>query len=214
MPSSFSGPTVVVVPPALALLPEHAGLTDPVADLRAAVTSAVRDLLDARDPQAAGDGARVVVLAAGPTDDDVRRGAPASAGERVAAALLAGTPYEVVTSVPSDARAVLVLANGSAARGEKAPGHLDERAHAYDADLGAALGAAGAGPDATALADLDTALGDALWAEVATLPALGAYLAAQEAAGLAWTSATSYDADPFGVQYWVVRLTATPPPRG
>lgn len=202
MPRPVPGATVVVVPPLLALLPEHASLTDPVPDLRAAVAGAVRDLLADREPGAT----PVAVLAAPPTPDDVRRGVGASAGRRVAAALLGDVPHDVVTSVPTAADAVLVLANGSAARGEKAPGHHDERAHGFDDALSRALTL----PDASALHGLDVDLGATLWAEVAVLPALGAFLADREAAGATWVSETSYDADPFGVRYWVVRLTARP----
>ena len=171
---------VVVVPPVPALLPEHAGLIDPVADLRAAATAAVAGLRAAGGP--------IGVL-----------GSPASS--RVADHLLDGVPHAPYDAErpPADLGGLLVLGNGSATRTEKAPGHLDERAEAFDAALGAALAAA----DGAALADLDPDLGTALWAEVEPLRALGRLLRG----GGAWRVEVTYDDAPYGVQYWVVRLT-------
>jgi hypothetical protein len=101
---------VVLVPGVLALLPEYAGLEDPVADLRAACLSAVgwltHDVEVLADPQ----------------------------GARVARHLLAST-----SRTPGTA-SYLVVGNGSARRTEKAPGFLDERAAAYDDGLRAWLG--------------------------------------------------------------------------
>ena len=54
-------------------------------------------------------------------------------GARVAEHLLASTARA------GDAPSYLVVGNGSARRTEKAPGHLDERAEAFDADLGRCL---------------------------------------------------------------------------
>ncbi|WZH52188.1 MAG: hypothetical protein PIR53_19505 [Nocardioides alkalitolerans] len=187
-----AGPTVaasalreiVVVPPVPALLPEHAGLVDPVAELRAAVTSAVAGLRAA--------GGSVGVL-----------GSPAAA--RVADHLLDGVPHasydaERAPTDPADPVGLLVLGNGSAMRTEKAPGHLDARAEGFDAALGAALAAA----DGAALADVDGALGRDLWAEVEPLRDLGRLL---RATGSAWRVDVTYDDAPYGVQYWVARLT-------
>ncbi len=98
---------IALVPGVLALLPEYAGIEDPVAELRAACLEAVAWL---------GDDVRVVA------DDQ---------GARVAA-------YLISTSSTTGAN-VLVVGNGSAKRTEKAPGHLDARAHAFDETLGAAL---------------------------------------------------------------------------
>ena len=97
------------MPGVLALLPEYAGLVDPVAELRAACTRAVGWL-----------GADVTVLA-GPQ------------GRRVAEHLLAASPHD--GTGPS----YLAVGNGSAKRTEKAPGHVDERAESFDAALGEAL---------------------------------------------------------------------------
>ncbi len=110
---------VVLVPGVPALLPEHAGLHDPVADLRAACRAAVASL-----------GSEVTVRAS------------SSQGERVAAHLL----DDVART--ADQPSVLLVGNGSACRTEKAPGHLDPRAAGFDRDLRAWLGGAGAPPDA------------------------------------------------------------------
>lgn len=155
---------VVVVPGVLALLPAYAALADPVADLRAACLAAVARL-----------GADVTVLG------DAQ-------GERVAAYLLEATDRS--GSEPS----FLVVGNGSARRSEKAPGHLDERAHAFDADLRAWLLGDGPLPDAGLGRDLLAAMtGFELMAE--QVPPGGPV-------------GVDFDDDPFGVQYWVMRWPA------
>lgn len=74
---------------------------------------------------------------------------------------------------------LLVMADGSARRGEKAPGHLDERAFAFDDEIGRALEAG----DPEALSELDPALAaDLLVQGRAALAVLGEIVAAQEAA--------------------------------
>ena len=100
---------VVLVPGVLALLPEYAGLEDPVPELRQACLDAVSWL-----------GVEVTVLADGQ-------------GTRVAEHLLASTARS------EDEASYLVVGNGSAMRTEKAPGHLDERAAEFDAGLGRVL---------------------------------------------------------------------------
>jgi len=90
----------------------------------------------------------------------------------------------------------LVTANGSAKRTEKAPGHLDDRAEAFDAALGAALRAG----DLAALSRIDVALADELWADVGELVALGSL-----EGGAVSEVQVDYDEAPYGVQYWVVR---------
>lgn len=164
---------VVVVPPVPALLPAYASLTDPVADLRAACLAAVEWL-----------GPSVEVLA----DDDL--------GRRVGEWLLASRDGRLAASSSDDRPDLLVLANGSACRSEKAPGHLDERAAAFDDRLGAAL----ARGDLGALADIDVELGrELLAAGLTSLAGLAGW-------GLEVASATvDLDDDPFGVKYWVVR---------
>lgn len=58
-----------------------------------------------------------------------------------------------------DDAAVLVVADGSAKRTERAPGHLDGRAEPFDATVAAAL----ADGDADALGGIDLELADSLW---------------------------------------------------
>jgi len=156
---------VVLVPGVLALLPEYAGVTDPVADLRAACLEAVSSL-----------GTDVTVV-----------GDPQ--GERVAAYLLAGT--DRAGAEPS----FLVVGNGSARRTEKAPGHLDDRAAAFDADLGRALREG----DTDTLGALDRDLAADLLAVVDPIAALADLLPAGVAGEVL------YEDDPFGVRYWVMR---------
>lgn len=162
---------VVIVPSTLALLPQYASTEDPVAELRAAVTDAVAWLLE--PGPATG-------VAASPSGAKVVQHLLPAAGDTVPGLLLA--------------------ANGSAARTEKAPAHLDERAEAFDAAIGAALAAG----DLDALAAIDLDLAGELWAgdDAAALVSLGRRLART-------TTVTEvqvdYDDAPYGVQYWVVR---------
>ena len=151
---------VVLVPGVLALLPEYASLSDPVAELRAACLAAVGRL-----------GSEVEVLAD-------RQGA------RVAAYLLDAAPRS--GSAPS----LLVVANGSARRGEKAAGHVDERAHAFDFALRGWLTGVAPFPE--------PALGRELLAAMT-----GFELMAQRGAPPG-VPTVEYDDDPFGVQYWVM----------
>lgn len=167
---------VVVVPPVLALLPEYAGTEDPVAELRAAVVSAVAWL---------GEGA-----------DDVRVVAADAQGERIAAHLLESSRRGTAPRPHQGDGPVLVLANGSARRTERAPGHLDERSHAFDDVLGGALAAG----DVTALAGTDQELATELWSTGTGGFATLAGLRVEE-------STVDYDDDPYGVAYWVVRWT-------
>jgi hypothetical protein len=155
---------VVLVPGVLALLPEYAGLEDPVAELRAAALAAVGWL-----------GREVTVLADGQ-------------GERVASHLLE------VTERSGTEASYLVVGNGSAMRTEKAPGHFDERAEAFDAALGASLRA---GHPA-----VDVALAHELWASVDGIVELAELDDLGEAQ-------VDYDDAPYGVQYWVVRWTSS-----
>lgn len=173
---------ILVAPPVPALLPEHRSLTDPVADLRAALAEGVRRLRAAGEP--------VVVV-----------GEPASA--RVGAHLLDVVAIAPQADAPAAARAVLVLGNGSATRTEKAPGHFDDRAEEFDRHLAKALAAA----DGPALVDLDPALGKELWADIEPLRALGRFL---RGADLTWAVETLYDAAPYGVQYTVTHLRGRP----
>jgi hypothetical protein len=158
---------VVIVPGTLALLPGYASLEDPIPDLRKAVDAAVAWLLE--------DGA-AAVLAASP------------AARKIADHLLGGEPH---------GPGLLVVANGSATRTEKAPGHLDERAAAFDAAIGTALSAG----DPAGLATIDLDLADELWA----LPDADVLRTLADRVPPADEVHVDYDDDPFGVQYWVVR---------
>jgi len=117
-PEGLGHGKMVLVPGVLALLPEYAGLTDPVADLRAACLDAVGWL-----------SAEVSVL-----------GYPQ--GDRVARSLLDATPGRAGVEA-----SYLVVGNGSARRSEKAPGHLDGRSFAYDDGVLAWLTGQGPAPD-------------------------------------------------------------------
>jgi hypothetical protein len=162
---------VVLVPGVLALLPEYAGIEDPVAELRAACLAAVSWL-----------GREVTVLAG-------------AQGARVADHLLEAAEVSRLASLapqPPEA-AYLVVGNGSAKRTEKAPGHFDERAEAFDAALGESLRA---GQPA-----VDVALAGELWADVDAIVELGDL----DELGKAQVD---YDDAPYGVQYWVMRWSS------
>ena len=161
---------VTLVPGVLALLPEYAGIEDPVAELREAALDAVAWL-----------GREVTVLA------DAQ-------GARVAAYLLDGTVRD------GDEPSYLVVGNGSAMRTEKAPGHFDDRAEAFDAALGESLRA---GHPA-----VDVDLARELWASVDAIAELGAR--GLDAFGDLGEAQVDYDDAPYGVQYWVVRFLGSP----
>jgi hypothetical protein len=162
---------VALVPGALALLPEYAGTEDPIAELRAACVEAVAWL-----------GA------------DAGFGVHGShQGLRIARSLADQAGVRLDLEHPPG---MLVIGNGSAARAEKAPGHLDERAGDFDDALRRALTA----PDPHGLAATDQALASELWADVDSLVWLGEELLTTEHRAI-----VDYDDDPFGVQYWVIR---------
>jgi hypothetical protein len=157
---------IVVVPSTLALLPEYASTEDPIAELRRTVEDAVAWLVQ--------DGPAAV------------RGATPSS-KRIGAELLG----DFRGSGPG----LLVVANGSATRTEKAPGHLDVRAADFDAAVGKALAAG----DFNALADLDRDLAVELWAaDAITFSTLAEFEVT--------SVEVDYDAAPYGVQYWVMRF--------
>nr|WP_260173625.1 hypothetical protein [Nocardioides albus] len=113
-------------------------------------------------------------------------------GTRVASALLAAVGSAPVSGAEA---AYLIVGNGSARRSEKAPGHLDPRAAEFDEMLGRSL----ATPDADALGGLDRALAAELWADVDPIAVSADLLRGVD------TVAIDYDADPYGVRYWVAR---------
>ena len=158
---------VVVVPSTLALLPEYASIEDPVAELRVAVEKAVSWLLD--------DGPAAV------------RGATPTA-KRIGA--------EMLGDYRGSGPGLLVVANGTATRTEKAPGHFDERAEGFDTSIGTALRAG----DLSTLAGLDLDLAAELWApDAAAFAALASFRIT--------STQVDYDDAPYGVQYWVARFT-------
>jgi hypothetical protein len=174
---------VVLVPGALALLPEYASLDDPVADLRTACLEAVGWLVEAGP---------VTVLA----DDQGRRVAEHLVSEVGGATRATDSPDDLRASGAT----VLVVGNGSARRSEKAPGHLDQRAATFDAGLGRSLKEG----SPQLLAALDRELASELWASVDAIVQMAA-LPDLTLVGV------DYDDDPFGVQYWVIRWAGRQP---
>jgi hypothetical protein len=178
---------VVLVPSTLALLPEYAGAHDPVADLRAACVGAVGWLVS-RHPGS------VRVVSAPLRPEDAARGVQAPPGERVARHLLTVTGFS--GRLDDAAGGVLVVANGTARRTEKAPGHFDDRAPDFDEILERALRRG----DLTTLRELDAGLADELW--VRDWPALLALADLVDG-----PMEIAYSDDPYGVPYWVGRAT-------
>jgi hypothetical protein len=175
-----SGVRAALVPGVPALLPAYASEVDPVADLRAAARAAVAALLSS-DPE------RVLVVAEGGVG-------PRVAGHLLAEAGHTGEPRDGSTEAPGGPQdAVLLVASGSACRSEKAPGHLDERAFAFDEDLARTV-CDGAPPPA------DEALAEELWCR--DLPVFRRLHELVEGGG-----DVRYADDPYGVAYWVATWT-------
>jgi hypothetical protein len=107
----------------------------------------------------------------------------------------------------ADRAAMLVMGDGSAKRTTEAPGYLDDRATAFDAQALAALVAA----DAETLLAIRRDVADELW--VAGLPAWQA-LAGAIAPGAETKGRLRYDAAPRGVGYFVVDLSVGEPIAG
>lgn len=99
---------------------------------------------------------------------------------------------------------LLVLGDASARRSLAAPGHLDPRAHAFDAGVAAALASA----DTGALLGLDIALADDLM--VAGRPAWQVLAGAVRAAGGDWAATLHADVAPYGVGYLVASWLRSP----
>lgn len=191
------------------LLAEYASLADPGADLRSRCRDVLAQLAAARPD-------RLVLITGTP------RVAPAidtrgPLGVRVAEELLAGLdlPAPEVLTVPYDAdlveiaaagdrlrelsagrTAVLVLGDGSARRGEKAPGHTDERAFAVDRRIAEALAAG----DPRPLAELDPDL-----AEELMIAGRAAWQVLAAAVTTPPDRVYAYAEDPFGVLYHLAR---------
>ncbi|MGH3413856.1 MAG: hypothetical protein ACRDPH_12330 [Marmoricola sp.] len=163
----------VVVPAAPGLLPSR-GAADPFAQVRQVAVDTLRDSL----PDADG----VAVL--GATD--------------VARSLLEQAGFTGAVAAGETAPLLVVAADGSARRGEKAPGHLDPRAFDFDEGVRKALDE---GEAATLRGlDLDLAL-ELLALGAPALRRLGELLPEPRSAELL------YHDDPFGVAYWVARWT-------
>lgn len=92
---------------------------------------------------------------------------------------------------------LVVMGDGGARRGEKAPGYLDDRSFGFDATVEEALRSG----DAAVLRDLDPDLAGQLMA--LGRPAFAVLGATVDAAGLRATGEVLHSADPYGVQYTV-----------
>jgi hypothetical protein len=187
---------VVILPPVPALLPSYLGQVDPVSELRTACRTAVSWLLDGWDS--------AIAVLADPLDPSGRQhGVEVPLGVRVARSLLDEAGYQPPPHQPpaSGERRLLVLANGSGCRSEKAPGYLDPRSFPFDERIETAL----ADGDRASLAGLDASLGrDLLAIGIEPLRQLGAMDLHVAAADL------RYVGDPYGVRYWVATWICGP----
>lgn len=192
------------------LLTEYASLGDPAAELRRHCLAVIAGVHAERVER------WIVLTGADREPEPISTRKPL--GERVARELLEAAGCEVeptVLTVPFDADAeeaggvglrlvdlaadartgVLVMGDGSARRGEKAPGHLDERAFAMDQVVTDALAAG----DPTPLGTLDPCLAAEL-----LIAGRAAWQVLAGAVGPAEVVCT-HAQDPFGVLYhWTV----------
>ena len=205
-------PSAVIVPASPALVPAISGRAPELDEVRAAARSAVQQLLATRP-------GRVLVVADAPEDADetstldlrpygvstaqVASG-PVPVAFATAAWLLddAGWGGRRAYAGPGRATgagddAVLVVADGTACRSERAPGHLDPRAEGVDARLSTAL----ASGDLRVLDDLDHVTVRELM--IGGLPAL-AWLRAVTAHHEV-TARLLYRGAPLGVGLWVAQ---------
>jgi hypothetical protein len=104
-----------------------------------------------------------------------------------------------------EATALLLLGDGSARRGTKAPGCLDERAFTFDDAVAAAL----AHGDAAALSDVDLVLAEALLATAGPVLRLLGAVALRR--GTPPGAALTHREDPYGVSYLVATWTLDSP---
>lgn len=163
----------VVVPAALGLRPCE-GLIDPFAEARVASIAALSEALESAES--------VAVLGSA----------------EVAESLLRQAGF-VGALVEGAADLIVVSADGSATRTEKAPGFFDERAADFDKAIEGAL----ADGDAAALAALDQELAAELWCQgVPAFQALAALMPSPTEAVVTYSDA------PYGVAYWVATWTA------
>lgn len=213
-------PHAVIVPASPALLPAVSGRTPDLEDVRTAAGGAVRHLL------ATGPGRVVVVADATHEADETSsldlRGygvtvdpapsRPLPVGYASAAWLLdeAGWDGPRLYTRPgsidlADGDGSVVVADGTACRSERAPGHLDERAEGVDDRLSSAL----ASGDLRVLDELDETTVRELM--IGGFPALGWLRAA--AAHQAVSAELDYDGAPLGVGLWVARWSWGSPAR-
>jgi hypothetical protein len=126
-------------------------------------------------------------------------------GERVIWSVSADEPVAGCRKLGADLAgrdtrtALLAIGDGSARRGPRAPGHFDERAAAFDAEVERAVRAS----DTRALLDLDPGLARELMAT--GRPAWQVLAGALETAA-AVSVTVQYAGDPFGVAYLVATL--------
>jgi hypothetical protein len=197
--------SVLVLPSPRALLP-WLSETDPVPELRAACTVAV-------DKLRAHAAAPPVVVAAPVSDLNRMRGVTEPLGHRVARHLLGVTSFEARVAGPGTAAALLertdqhgpttllVMADGSARRSERAPGHLHPGALPFDDAIDRALRVG----DVDALAGLDPEVAHELWCEGAP----GFHVLAEVSRGRGIATDVSYADAPYGVAWWVARWDLT-----
>jgi hypothetical protein len=193
--------TVLMLPSPRALLP-WLSEADPVPELRAACTTALGKVL-AEAPD------RVVVVAAPVSELNRARGVDEPLGHRVARFLLGETPFDTQVALPYTAASLIehanqlgrttlvVMADGSACRSEKAPGHLHPDAIPFDDAIDDALRSG----DVDALATIDLEQAHELWCEGAA----GFHVLAEVARGRGITTEVSYADAPYGVAWWVAR---------
>jgi hypothetical protein len=193
----------VSCPQPLLLLPGRTGR--PVAEveaLRAACLAAVDELL-AIGPD------RIVLIGGRATAEPVDRPPLSIEVGRLLLADYVGSVDELVVAgdaeteeclrlgrelaVRAEPTGLLVLADGSARRGLKAPGYSDDRAAPFDAAVEAAL----AGGDPAGLAALDAGLA----AELLVAGRAAWQVLAGATEGRTFRATLSYRADPFGVWY-------------
>ena len=122
---------------------------------------------------------------------------PLALSHSVGRVLLGERPHRL-WGVPADslpeADSLLVVADGTAKRTEKAPGHLDPRAEAFDRAVAAALAAG----DPAGLRGLDEALAAELW-----VAGTAAWRAVGNGAPGPWRARLLYADAPYGVGYAV-----------
>lgn len=219
----------VVVPAAPALLPGLGGLADPLRDVREAARRSIESAcaaapiasLIAVSGQGEGPSEWPIDAPSGAarfTTGRVPHGA-LPAGLEIARMLLPEGRSARLVGVAQDAApqeclavgrdlvadgpvVLVVVADGSATRTLKAPGHFDERAEAFDATIARAL----AEVDGPALAAIDPDLASALWCRGRA--ALQVLAGAVEGSESPLRGQVDLDEAPYGVGYFVARWSS------